>query len=61
MITDKWASYGAAKREILPGVEQRQHKRSNNRGKFAPTNATKGAAAAAVQIGRPCPARALGI
>ncbi len=30
-ITDKLASYGAAKREILPGVEHRQHKRLNNR------------------------------
>ena len=26
MITDKLASYGAAKREIMPGVEHRQHK-----------------------------------
>ena len=25
MITDKLASYGAAKREIMPGVEHRQH------------------------------------
>ena len=31
VITDKLASYGAAKREILPGVEHRQHKRLNNR------------------------------
>src|SRR5215204_4300710 len=31
IITDKWASYGAAKREILPGVEHRQHKGLNNR------------------------------
>jgi putative transposase len=31
MITDKLASYGAAKREIMPGVEQRQHKGLNNR------------------------------
>ncbi len=31
LITDKLASYGAAKREILPGVEHRQHKRLNNR------------------------------
>ena len=29
--TDKWASYGAAKREILPGVEPRPHKGLNNR------------------------------
>ena len=26
MITDKLASYGAAKREIMPGVEHQQHK-----------------------------------
>jgi len=31
IITDKLASYGAAKREILMGVEHRQHKRLNNR------------------------------
>ena len=31
MITDKLASYQAAKREIMPGVEHRQHKGLNNR------------------------------
>ncbi len=31
IITDKLASYGAAKKEILPGVEHRQHKGLNNR------------------------------
>ena len=31
MITDKLASYGTAKREIIPGVEHRQHKSLNNR------------------------------
>src|SRR5260221_5557278 len=31
IITDKLKSYGAAKREILPGVERRQHKLLNNR------------------------------
>jgi len=31
LITDKRASYGAAKRDVLPGVEHRQHKRPNNR------------------------------
>ena len=31
MITDKLASYGAAKREIMPGVAHRQHKGLNNR------------------------------
>ncbi len=31
IITDKLASYGAARREVLPSVEHRQHKRLNNR------------------------------
>jgi putative transposase len=31
MITDKLRSYGAAKNEIIPGVEHRQHKSINNR------------------------------
>ena len=31
MITDKLPSYGAAKREAMPGVEHRQHKGLNNR------------------------------
>jgi putative transposase len=31
LITDKLRSYGAAKREMLPGVEHRQHRYLNNR------------------------------
>jgi putative transposase len=31
MITDKLASYAAAKREIMPSVEHRQHRGLNNR------------------------------
>src|ERR671924_2191821 len=31
IITDKLKSYGAAKREILPSVEHRQHRHLNNR------------------------------
>ena len=31
MITDKLASYGAAQKEIMPGVEHRKHKGLNNR------------------------------
>ncbi|MBC7810940.1 MAG: IS6 family transposase [Burkholderiales bacterium] len=31
LITDKLGSYGAAKRELLPSVEHRQHRRLNNR------------------------------
>jgi len=35
IITDKLASYGAAKRDILLGVEHRQHKRWNNRAELS--------------------------
>jgi len=35
MITDKLASYGAAKREVMPGIEHRQHKGPNNRAENA--------------------------
>ena len=31
LITDMLKSHAAAKREIMPGVEHRQHKRLNNR------------------------------
>jgi hypothetical protein len=31
MITDKLESYAAAKKEIMPSVEHRQHKGLNNR------------------------------
>jgi putative transposase len=31
LTTDKFASYGAAKREIMPSVEHRQHRGLNNR------------------------------
>src|SRR2546428_7873792 len=31
LITDKLKSYGAAKQEILPSVEHRQHRYLNNR------------------------------
>ena len=31
LITDKLASYGAAKREVMPSVEHRKHKGLNNR------------------------------
>jgi putative transposase len=30
IVTDKLKSYGAAKRELLPDIEHRQHKRLNN-------------------------------
>jgi putative transposase len=35
LITDKLKSYGAAKQEILPGVEHRQHRYLNNRAENA--------------------------
>jgi len=35
MITDKLASYGAAKREVMPSVEYRRHKGLNNRAENA--------------------------
>lgn len=31
MITDKLSNYAAAKEDLLPGVEHRQHKGLNNR------------------------------
>jgi len=31
MVTDKLASYAAAKRMVMPGVDHRQHKGLNNR------------------------------
>ena len=37
IVTDKLKSYGAAKRELLPGVEHRQHRYLNNRAE-TPTN-----------------------
>ncbi len=35
IVTDKLKSYGAAKREIMPGVEHRQHKGFNNRAELS--------------------------
>ena len=31
IVTDKLAAYGAAKREVAPGIEHRRHKGLNNR------------------------------
>ena len=36
IITDKLKSYAAAKRELLPGVEHRQHRYLNNRAENSP-------------------------
>ena len=51
MITDKLASYGAAKKEITPGVEHRQHKDLTT-GRRTRTSRRE-AADEAVQISRP--------
>ncbi len=54
-ITDTLASYGAAKREVLPSVEHRQHKRLNNRAENAhqPTRDGSGGCGAARVRGTP--------
>jgi putative transposase len=58
IITDKLKSYGAAKGEILPGVEHRQHRYLNNRAENShqPTRQRErrmqGLAYAGVQVGR---------
>src|SRR5688572_24685221 len=49
MITDKLGSYGAAKKEIMPGVEHRQHKGLNNQ--LAPANKATRTTDEAVQVG----------
>src|SRR6266404_1559917 len=62
MITDTLASDGAAKRDVMPGAEHRQHKGSPPQGaeqpsgEFAPAEAPTRAANQAVQICRPSPA-----
>ena len=54
LITDKLPSDGAAKREVMPGVEHRRHKGLNNRAENShqPTRRRR-AADEAVQIGGP--------
>src|SRR5437660_8801738 len=53
MITDKLARDGAAKRDVMPGVEHRQHKRSPAQGteqpsgEFAPAEAPTAASSLA--------------
>ena len=64
LITDKLASYGAAKREILVGVEHRQHKRLNNRAENShqPTRQRERGyppGVASLQVGWPCPTLSL--
>ncbi|GHO68316.1 hypothetical protein KSC_072080 [Ktedonobacter sp. SOSP1-52] len=53
IIPDTLKSYGAAKREILPGVEHRQHKGfCQSSGKLTSTDATTREEHAAVEIGQ---------
>jgi len=52
MITDKLASYGAAKREVMPSIEHRQHKGLKTERKLAPADAPTRAANEAIQISR---------
>src|SRR5258708_33746682 len=53
LITDKLASYAAAKKKIMPDVEHRQHKGLNNRGERShqPTRVLSTCAGDARQIG----------
>lgn len=52
IITDKLKSYGAAKREMLPGVEHRQHKRLGHpSGKLTSTHAITREEHASLHIG----------
>src|ERR671926_524072 len=52
-VTDKLASYPAAKRELIPGVEHRRHKGLNKGGEFPPAGQTARTADEAVQVTRP--------
>jgi transposase-like protein len=63
VITDKLKSYGAAKREILPGVEHRQSRYLNNRceNSHRPADASTRASHARIQIGRSRPTLLVGI
>ena len=56
IITDKLKSYGAAKREILPSVEHRQHKAIEQPGReLAPTHTTAREEDAPIQISKTGP------
>jgi transposase-like protein len=52
MITDKLASYAAAKKVDIPGVEHRQHKGLNNRGEFSSADPPARTHHEALQISR---------
>ncbi len=62
IITDKLKSYGAAKAEVMPGVEHRQHKGLNNRAaELAPADQSTRACDAEVQVSRACTTVPLGL
>jgi transposase-like protein len=54
MITDKLKSYGAAKRELLPGVEHRHHTELNNRAEKSHQPTTTREANATFSISKTC-------
>jgi hypothetical protein len=57
LITDKLASYGAARRRVLRSVEHRQSKYLNNRGReFASTDPGAGTSDEEVHLSQACPA-----
>ena len=56
IITDKLKSYGAAKREILPGVEHRQSRSHQPLREFASPHTPTRISYAGVQVGGACPA-----
>ena len=60
MITDKLASYGAAKREIMPVIEHRQHKGLAIEQKTAINRPDDGADHEALQVSRASSALSLG-
>ena len=56
MITDKLASYSAAKADVMPSVEHRRHKGLNNRGgELSSADPAPRAADEAVHVSRPGP------
>lgn len=56
IVTDKLRSYSAAKRQLMPGIEHRSHKRAQQpRREFSPSRATTRATHDAVQVGTAMP------
>lgn len=55
LVTDKLKSYGAAKAQIMPGVEPAAQGAQQPGRSIAPTDPATGTANAAIQIAEPCP------